>query len=94
VNLRQLAALLSFRLDQVLSNVLVRWKVEERIQWRLTAEDLPILLKVLIGLEEPTSGIIRFRGEDISEFDKRERKNYLRNVQMIFCNCFRTWKAP
>jgi peptide/nickel transport system ATP-binding protein len=46
------------------------------------------LLKTLIGLHRPTAGQIYYRGTEISEFDKRDWKDYRRNVQLIFQDPF------
>jgi len=46
------------------------------------------LLKTLIGLYTPTGGEIRFRGNDISEFDRSDWKEFRRNVQIIFQDPF------
>jgi len=41
------------------------------------------LLKTLMGLHEPTDGEIKYRGQDVSEFDKSDWKEFRRNVQII-----------
>jgi len=46
------------------------------------------LLQTLMGLHEPTSGEIRFRGRDVSEFDKTDWKEFRKNVQIIFQDPF------
>ncbi|MFP9062175.1 ABC transporter ATP-binding protein [Natrialbaceae archaeon A-chndr2] len=38
----------------------------------------------MIRLEEPTGGQVRYKGEDITEYDSTELKRFRRNVQMIF----------
>jgi peptide/nickel transport system ATP-binding protein len=38
----------------------------------------------MIRLEEPTAGEIRFRGEDITEYDEQKLRRFRREVQMIF----------
>jgi peptide/nickel transport system ATP-binding protein len=40
--------------------------------------------EVLIGLQEPTGGTIRFLGRELSAMDDTERREFRRNVQMIF----------
>lgn len=40
--------------------------------------------EVLIGLQEPTAGSIRFLGKELNEMSEREHKEFRRNVQMIF----------
>lgn len=46
------------------------------------------LLKIIAGLHSPTRGDIRFRGDDISQFDKSAWKKYRSEVQMIFQDPF------
>ncbi|GGN41828.1 ABC transporter ATP-binding protein [Streptomyces kronopolitis] len=40
--------------------------------------------KLLVGLEHPTAGQIRYRGEDISTLSGRALKAVRRNIQMVF----------
>ena len=40
--------------------------------------------KLLVGLERPTAGQIRYRGEDISTLSGRALKAVRRNIQMVF----------
>ncbi|MFJ6747079.1 MULTISPECIES: ABC transporter ATP-binding protein [unclassified Streptomyces] len=40
--------------------------------------------KTLVGLERPTAGQIRYRGEDISTLSGRALKAVRRNIQMVF----------
>ncbi|PJF01992.1 peptide ABC transporter ATP-binding protein, partial [Streptomyces carminius] len=40
--------------------------------------------KVLMGLERPTAGEIRYRGEDITRLSGRALKAVRRNIQMVF----------
>jgi peptide/nickel transport system ATP-binding protein len=40
--------------------------------------------KLLMGLEQPTSGEILFRGREIAAFKKDERQSFRRAVQMVF----------
>ncbi|MCR8577696.1 ABC transporter ATP-binding protein [Streptomyces sp. Isolate_219] len=40
--------------------------------------------KLLVGLERPTAGQIRYRGEDISTLSARALKAVRRNIQMVF----------
>lgn len=42
------------------------------------------LARLIVGLENPSSGFIFFQGDDISSYDKRAMKIYRRNVQLIF----------
>jgi oligopeptide transport system ATP-binding protein len=46
------------------------------------------LSNMIMMLEEPTSGEIRWKGKDISTFSKKERLVYKRSVQMIFQDTF------
>jgi len=52
------------------------------------------LLKLLMGLHDPSDGAILFYGEKtatpvpLSEFNKKEWKNYRRNVQIVFQDPF------
>ncbi|WP_405744231.1 dipeptide ABC transporter ATP-binding protein [Streptomyces sp. NBC_01525] len=40
--------------------------------------------KLLVGLERPTAGEIRYRGEDITKLSGRALKAVRRNIQMVF----------
>jgi peptide/nickel transport system ATP-binding protein len=44
------------------------------------------LASILLQLEQPDTGIVRFYGEDIKTFSKEKRKLYHRNIQAIFQN--------
>ncbi|NHN42921.1 ATP-binding cassette domain-containing protein [Halorubellus sp. JP-L1] len=46
------------------------------------------LLRTLVGLYEPTAGELRFRGRDVSEFDKQDWKDFRNDVQIIFQDPF------
>jgi len=46
------------------------------------------LLRTLMGLHEPTGGDIIYRGKRMSEFEKKDWKEYRRKVQMIFQDPF------
>mgnify|MGYP000403937879 CR=1 FL=1 len=48
------------------------------------------LLETIIGLNDPTEGEIRFKGESVSEFGKKERKQFRQDVQIIFQDPFNT----
>jgi len=48
------------------------------------------LLETLIGLQSPTGGSIRYRGQDLAEFDRSEWKSYRGDVQIIFQDPFNT----
>ena len=40
--------------------------------------------KLVLGLEEPTSGSIRFEGRDLHELDAAGRRQYRKSVQAVF----------
>src|ERR1700693_369572 len=40
--------------------------------------------KLVLGLEEPTGGTIRFEGRDLRELDKAGRRHYRKSVQAVF----------
>ncbi|WP_132058841.1 ABC transporter ATP-binding protein [Halorussus amylolyticus] len=42
------------------------------------------LARTVVGLEDPTDGIIRFDGRDVTEFDKEDERWFRENVQMVF----------
>jgi oligopeptide/dipeptide ABC transporter ATP-binding protein len=42
------------------------------------------LARLITRLEKPSSGFVKFKGEDIFSYDKEALKSYRRNVQMIF----------
>ncbi|MEP6972824.1 MAG: dipeptide ABC transporter ATP-binding protein [Actinomycetota bacterium] len=46
------------------------------------------LSNLFMLLEKPTSGEIRFRGQDVSTFSKTETRTYRRQVQMVFQDTF------
>lgn len=39
--------------------------------------------RVLIGLEPPTEGTVRFHGRDVATLSRSERRDYQRNVQIV-----------
>lgn len=45
---------------------------------------------LLLGLESPTSGAIRFEGEDITELSKSQLFSFRRNIQAVFQDPFRS----
>jgi len=48
--------------------------------------------RMILGLTEPTSGRLRYRGKDITQLSRREKKSwYFREVQPIFQNPFATF---
>src|SRR5947207_15743276 len=40
--------------------------------------------KLVLGLEEPTGGSIRFEGQDLRAFDAAARRHYRKSVQAVF----------
>src|ERR1700738_5053287 len=40
--------------------------------------------KLVLGLEEPTGGVIRFEGEDLKELKSAGRRHYRKSVQAVF----------
>src|SRR5690349_19356757 len=40
--------------------------------------------KLVLGLEEPTGGAIRFEGKDLQELDGAGRRHYRKSVQAVF----------
>jgi oligopeptide/dipeptide ABC transporter ATP-binding protein len=40
--------------------------------------------KLVLGLEEPTGGVMRFEGRDLQELDARGRRAYRKSVQAVF----------
>jgi oligopeptide/dipeptide ABC transporter ATP-binding protein len=42
------------------------------------------LARLLLGVIQPTSGSIQFRGQDLTRMDQRARKDFRRQVQAIF----------
>jgi len=44
------------------------------------------LLRTMVGLIQPTGGSIEYRGVDVTRLRGRARKEYLRNVHLIFQN--------
>src|SRR6516164_4039936 len=44
--------------------------------------------KLVLGLEEPTGGSIRFEGRDLQELDTAGRRHYRKSVQAVFQDPF------
>lgn len=40
--------------------------------------------RLLMGLDQPTSGEILFRGQDLASFDRDQKQTFRRTVQMVF----------
>ena len=40
--------------------------------------------KLVLGLEEPTAGVLRFNGADLTSLDKEGRRRYRRGIQAVF----------
>ncbi len=50
------------------------------------------IARMILGLEKPTSGTIRYQGRDITQLSQHEKKSwYFRQVQPIFQNPFATF---
>ena len=49
------------------------------------------LARLLLGVIQPTSGSIRFRGQNLTEMNGRERKEFRRQVQAIFQDPFEVY---
>jgi peptide/nickel transport system ATP-binding protein len=50
------------------------------------------LARMVLGLEEPTSGSVCFRGRDVTELSKKERRSwFMKEVQPIFQDPFATF---
>ena len=46
------------------------------------------LMMTLMGLHQPTGGEIKYKGQDVSEFTRRDWKEFRSNVQIIFQDPF------
>ncbi len=46
------------------------------------------LMRMLLAIEEPTTGVVRFRGTPRNEMGKAEMKEYFNNVSAVFQNPF------
>ena len=44
--------------------------------------------KLVLGLEEPTGGTIRFEGRDLQELDTAGRRHYRKSIQAVFQDPF------
>ena len=44
------------------------------------------IAKLVLGIEAPTEGTIRYQGEDVTRLNGRERRRYNRDVQLVFQN--------
>src|SRR5215211_2451978 len=40
--------------------------------------------KLVLGLEKPTGGIMRFEGRDLQQLDKTGRREYRKSIQAVF----------
>jgi peptide/nickel transport system ATP-binding protein len=49
------------------------------------------LARLLLGVIQPTSGSILFRGQDLSKMNRRDRKEFRRQVQAIFQDPFEVY---
>jgi ABC-type oligopeptide transport system ATPase subunit len=75
-------------------------KVVDQVSFDLTAGDSfgivgesgagkTTLLRAMVGLVKPTVGTIEYEGANIAHLRGQARKNYLRNVHLIFQNPYR-----
>jgi oligopeptide/dipeptide ABC transporter ATP-binding protein len=46
------------------------------------------LVRLLLGLIDPSAGDVRYRGQDLRQLSRQERRSYLRDVQAIFQDPF------
>jgi oligopeptide/dipeptide ABC transporter ATP-binding protein len=49
------------------------------------------LARLLLGMTQPTEGVIRFRGQDLVNIGGQDRKNFRREVQAIFQDPFEVY---
>ncbi|MEJ5229831.1 MAG: ABC transporter ATP-binding protein [Pseudothermotoga sp.] len=49
------------------------------------------LAKIILGLEEPTSGTVSYKGKAIDKHSKQEKRNLLKEIQAVFQNPFSTF---
>lgn len=42
------------------------------------------LARLLVGLEQPTSGLVQFRGTPLSKLDRKDTATFRRDVQLVF----------
>jgi len=49
------------------------------------------LARLLLGMTQPTSGTIRFRGQDLTTMNQQERREFRRQVQAIFQDPFEVY---
>ena len=49
------------------------------------------LARLLLGLAAPTSGEVRYRGEDLRRLSREQRRRFLREVQVIFQDPFEVY---
>jgi peptide/nickel transport system ATP-binding protein len=65
----------------------VSFSVDEGSTFALVGESgcgKTTVTKVLLRLEEPTSGVVRFRGQVVHELSGQDLKDYTRSVQAVF----------
>jgi peptide/nickel transport system ATP-binding protein len=51
------------------------------------------MARLLLGLEAPSAGSVRFRGEDIRKLPRARRKQFRQNVQAIFQDPFESFNS-
>jgi peptide/nickel transport system ATP-binding protein len=49
------------------------------------------LARLLLGMTQPTTGAIRFRGQNLASMNRRDRKEFRRQVQAIFQDPFEVY---
>jgi peptide/nickel transport system ATP-binding protein len=49
------------------------------------------LARLLLGMTQPSSGSIRFRGQDLTTMSKHDRREFRRQVQAIFQDPFEVY---
>jgi oligopeptide/dipeptide ABC transporter ATP-binding protein len=51
------------------------------------------MARLLLGLEEPTSGSVRYRGEDLRNMSRRQLREFRREVQAVFQDPFESFNS-
>lgn len=49
------------------------------------------LARLLLGMTQPTTGAIRFQGQELAQMSRQDRKNFRRQVQAIFQDPFEVY---
>lgn len=69
----------------------INFKIEDGKTVALVGESgcgKSVLLRTIIGLNNPTAGKVLFKGKDVYKMDKKETKEFRKKVQLIFQNAF------